>query len=80
MLTFKTYLEFTEKHTFVDREAEWNAVRAKFGKDNVYGVNGMFTPTSVCTKAKAEVPEKYWDKFMKCKDHDLDHKPGKIDP
>jgi hypothetical protein len=75
MLTFKTYLEFTEKHKFVGREAEWNAVRAKFGKDNVYGVNGMFTPTSVQTNAKVDAKEKYWDKFMKCKDH----KPGKID-
>jgi hypothetical protein len=31
----------------------------------------MFTPTSVQTNAKVDAKEKYWDKFMKCKDHDL---------
>jgi hypothetical protein len=79
MLTFSTYLEFTEKHKFVDREAEWKALRAKYGKDNVYGVNGMWTPTSTTTKSKVHANEKYWDKFMTAKqnNHDPERAAGK---
>ncbi len=79
MLTFRSFLEFTEKHKFVDREAEWKALRAKYGQDNVYGVNGMWTPTSVTTKAKVHANEKYWDKFMTAKqnEHDPEKAAGK---